>query len=395
MIHSRIGWPNVGIFGFQPLENSKPQRYTSNRITMGFLKSKLAKGILITILFIGAFRLCLPHAVKWFLNNKALKTMESYQGSVQDVEISFLKGAYAIDSLKIVKIEGEHKEPFVSIKRIDLGLEWKYLFKGKIVAEIICQQPIIHFDYSDVPETAQTGTEQDWPAMVREFFPVEINTFAMRNGAIYLTNLMTDPKTDFALDYFEFEINNLQNVITDTTETLPTNILFQASSREYGAKIDFKAKANLLKEIPDFDYNFSVENIELTAFNKQVEHYTDMTLETGKLSLFSEMAMKDKHFKGYLKPLVKDMRIFLPKEEGRTIGEWFKELFSEGAQEILENQDFQQFATKIPVEGDLENPESSVWTIIGNTLYNAYVDALKHQFDRTIDLEDAEKQKKE
>ena len=45
------------------------------------------------------------------------------------------------------------------------------------------------------------------------------------------------------------------------------------------------------------------------------------------------------------------------------------------ASELLENQPRNQFATMIPLEGDLSNPKFSILTIVGNVLRNAFIRA--------------------
>jgi len=53
----------------------------------------------------------------------------------------------------------------------------------------------------------------------------------------------------------------------------------------------------------------------------------------------------------------------------------FWEALVEGITDLFKNQPKDQFATVIPLEGDLTNPQTSLLTILGNVLRNAFIRA--------------------
>ena len=78
-------------------------------------------------------RLLLPYFVLRYVN-KTLADMGSYTGHVDDIDIQLIRGAYQIDGLRIRKVNGKIKEPFLYMPKTDLSIEWKSLFKGKLVS---------------------------------------------------------------------------------------------------------------------------------------------------------------------------------------------------------------------------------------------------------------------
>ena len=58
--------------------------------------------------------------------------------------------------------------------------------------------------------------------------------------------------------------------------------------------------------------------------------------------------------------------------------------------EIFENQPKDQFATKVPMEGDLSNPDTAILPAIWTIFRNAFINALNKSVDDTIEFGDTE-----
>ncbi|GAB3320409.1 hypothetical protein GCM10027299_13650 [Larkinella ripae] len=316
--------------------------------------------------------------------------MGAYTGHVEDVNIALIRGSYQIEDLRIRKINGKIKEPFLSVPTIDLSVEWRSLFKGALVAEVECFRPELNFAFSNNEQASQTGKELDWTQLVKDLLPIKINRFAAYDGKIDLVNLFEATKTDFSLEKFNVDIRNIRNV-EDKQSRLPSPVTASADVPGWGGTLKFDAGMNLLKQIPDFNYNMSLNSLQLVKLNDLAREYGNVDFERGTVSVVSEMAMNDGRFVGYFKPLTKDMKIFKLKEPGekRTVGRFFTELLAEGGSEILENQKRDQVATRIPLKGTVENTETEVWPIIIGVLRNAYVEAFTTEFDNTVTFKDA------
>ena len=351
-------------------------------------RKKIGIAIVGVISLLVILRILLPDFTKWYLNNRVLTELTSYTGRVGDVDMMLWRGAYCIDSLVIWKKDSDLSEPFIVAASTDLSIQWKALFDGEIVSEIESSGVHVHFAFNKDDDKSQTGTEEDWIEVVKEFTPVRINSFRIRDGSVAFSNVFAEPRTDIPVENFRLSISNIQNTLEADVDSLPSYIAASGTLEGYKGQMHLTADAYLLKEVPDFDYQLQVENIDLPSLNPLAQHYLKFDFERGDLSVFSEVAMKDSAYAGYIKPLVKDMRIFNWKEEGRPIGQWFREFFGEGIQEIFENQKRQQFATKIPVEGRVEDFEAGIWPAIANAFINAYIEAFEYQLDDTIDFED-------
>jgi hypothetical protein len=206
-----------------------------------------------------------------------------------------------------------------------------------------------------------------------------------------MTSLITQPKSDLSLQRFNAEIRNIRNV-EDQAKKLPSPVVASGDVPGYGGRMDFSANMNLLKEMPDFDYNLRFTDLQLVKLNPLAREYANIDFERGTMSVFSEMAMLNGKLNGYLKPLTKEMKIFKVNEhEGRTVGKFFTELLAQAGTAVLKNQKKDQVATRIPLSGTVEDIDTGFWPTLLGVLRNAYIEAFRGEFDNTITLQDAVK----
>lgn len=339
-------------------------------------------------------RLLLPYFVLRYVN-KTLADMGSYTGHVDDIDIQLIRGAYQIDGLRIRKVNGKIKEPFLYMPKTDLSIEWKSLFKGKLVSEVEAYEPVLNFAFSDDEASNQTGAEVDWTEYLKKLLPISINRFSVVNGKVNLTSLVTQPRADLSLQNFQADIHNIRNV-EDKDNKLPSPVVASGDVPGYGGKMNFSANMNLLKQMPDFDYNLEFSELQLVKVNPLARRYANIDFERGTMSVFSEMAMLNGKLNGYLKPLTKEMKIFkLNEHEGRSIGKFFTELIAQAGTAVLKNQKKDQVATRIPLNGTVDQVETAIWPTIFGVLRNAYIEAFRGEFDNNITLQDALKDVKE
>jgi len=345
------------------------------------------KRYLIPMLIIAAiilFRLLLPTMVKSYVNN-ALSDMPGYYGEVEDIDISLWRGAYVIDSLYLNKIDAGSQVPFISIIKTDISVEWKSLLQGRIVSEVYLTQPSVIYVFED-HEGSEVETElDDWTEVLTDLVPISINKLGITKGKLAFVQVVPDPNIDLQIYNITATATNLQNV-DDRSVKLPSTLTASGSSIGDGS-LQVDGKLNLLKIIPDMDISMSLEDAQATSLNDAFNHYAGLDFEEGTYSVYSEIAIADGYLKSYFKPILKDSKL-IGDEDG------FFERVWEGVagffKFILKNQKTDNIATKIPVEGDLNNTSTNVWSTIFNLIKNAWIEAFKGEIDENIEFEDAE-----
>lgn len=349
-----------------------------------YKKKRYTIPIIIVVLLV-AFRIYLPTLVKNNIN-KILADIPGYYGQIEDVDISLIRGAYVVNGMYLNKVNAKTQVPFLNFPKSDISIEWKSLFKGRIVSEIIMTSPEVIYIFEDqqAPTDEKTADVDDWTKALTEIVPIDINHFEVHDGKIAFVQLQADPNIDLNIDKIELYADNLRNV-KSAQGTLPSPI--HASGVTFGdGNMTLDGKINLIKEIPDMDLEFALKGSNATALNDMTRHYAGIDFEKGTFELYSEVAIADGYLQGYIKPMLTDSKL-IGKEDGflGVLWEGFVGFFKF----ILKNQTTDTLATKVPFEGDLNNVETGVWPTVINIFGNAWIKAFTGEVDGDIDFKDA------
>jgi len=349
-----------------------------------YKKKRYIIPIFLVILLI-AFRIYLPTLVKNYMND-VLANIPGYYGEVNDVDLSLWRGAYQLEGLYLNKKTAESEVPFLNFPETDISIEWRSLFKGKIVSEIEMHSPEVIYVFEDQERTSEEGEPdvEDWTKALTDIVPLDINNFQVYNGKLAFVQLQANPNIDLYINDLRLSAKNLRNVKQEN-KVLPSPITATGTSIGNG-KLNLDGKINLIKEIPDMDISLSLEEANATALNDFTNFYAGLDFESGSVGVFTEIAIADGYLKGYVKPLLTDTKL-IGKEDGflETLWEGFVGVFKF----ILKNQGTDTVATKVPIEGDLNQVGPKIFPTILNIFKNAWIQAFTGSVDDDIDYKDA------
>lgn len=351
---------------------------------------KSFKILIVVIVVLIGLRIYLPFWLTDYVN-KTLDSIPGYTGSISGVSLSLYRGAYQIHDLDLRKLEGDIPVPFVSIREIDLSVQWKALFKGSVVGEIVLKTPQVNFVAAKTEDKAtgevqsQTGEDVDWTEPIKELIPLKVNLFAIENGEIHFRDFSTKPEVDLYLTNISARATNLTNV-EDSTVALPSNLDFRANVLKQGT-MSINGGLNVLLPIPEMDLEAKIENVSLPDLNNFTKTYAWLDFSKGEINVYSEIIVKDNKMDGYVKPLITDIKVVNLKEDAKQPLKLIWESIAGVVIEIFENQKKDQFATRVPLQGDLSQPGTNVWNTIGNILKNAFIQAFRPQVDDDVAFE--------
>jgi len=336
------------------------------------------------VLLLVIIRLILPYVVLRLVNDRLAK-MKGYYGHVEDIDIALLRGAYKIDSIYLNKLDSNTNKqtPFFSAGVIDLSVEWKALFKGSVVGEMVFERPMITFTKDKVEPTKVTKDSSSFKDLKDDLMPLQINRVEINDGTIKYRDDTSKPKVDIALTNAQVLALNLRNSY-DSSSRLPASI--NATANVYEGDLRLNIKLNPLAEEPTFDLNTEIKNTNLVKLNEFFQAYAKVDVNKGRFGLYAEAAGKDGRFKGYVKPLIQDLDILGKEDRHDNILRKLWEGVVGTVGEVFENQREDQLATKVPFEGSLKNPDSNTWQAIGAVLQNAFIRAIQPSIDQEISL---------
>lgn len=359
------------------MDNKKKRGYRKKR----YVIPAIIIGILVIV------RLLLPTIVKKYVND-VLADIPGFYGHVEDIDISLIRGAYVIDSLYLNKVDAGSEVPFIKLEETDISVEWKSLFQGRIVSEIVLTRPQFIYVFEDqVQDEAADPDIDDWTKALTDLVPIDINNLKIIDGKAAFVQLTADPNIDLNLNQINLNATNLRNVLR-TERELPSQVTATAVSIGQG-RFKLDGKMDLVKEIPDMDISFSLQDANVTALNDFTNYYAGIDFAEGSFNVFSEMAIANGFLTGYIKPLLKDSKLISAEQDSflNTLWEGFVGFFKF----VLKNKGNNTLATKVPLEGDLNNVSTKVWPSIYNVFKNGWIQAFKGVVDNDVTYEDAEK----
>ena len=354
---------------------------------------KPLKITLIILMFLVCVRLILPYVILHFAN-KNLASMPGYYGHIEDIDLALIRGAYRIDSIYLNKQDTITKKQtrFFSASAIDLSLEWRALFHGAIVGELIFERPNLRFTREKVEPKDVEKDSSDLKELKDDFMPLQVNRFEILNGNVRYLDGTSKPKVDILMTNMHVVATNLRNSY-DSSKLLPAKVIARADL--YEGEFTFNLNINPLAKKPTFDLNAELKNTNLVLLNDFFKAYAKIDVNKGKFGMYTEVAAKDGSFKGYVKPIIKDLDVLGHEDRHDNIFRKMWEGLVGFVGQVFKNQSKDQVATKIPFEGRLDNPETNIWVTIINVLQNAFIQAIQPSIDSEINIASVEKPKPE
>jgi len=362
------------------------QKLRHNKPTGRHRLRKIAIWISAFLFVLIAIRAALPSVIRHLVNNK-LDSIPEYRGSIGDVDLSLYRGAYRIEDIALEKSDGDSSVPFFSADRVEFSVEWKALMRRSLVGEAELINPRLNFVVAHTEKESQTGIDSSWEERSKELFPLDINRFSIRGGVIRFRDLSRSPKVDIRLDGIEALAQGLTTRPSGDKD-LPATL--HATGKAMGrAEVRLDLNLDPLARQPTFDMDGELKNLDISLLNDFLKAYAGLDAEGGTFSLFTEIAASEGRFKGYAKPMVKDLKVFSPgdKDEGGLLESAWEALVA-GVGAVLENPEEKRVATQIPLSGSLENPEAGIWPTVGQLLRNAFIAALQPSLTHAIRFKD-------
>lgn len=379
-----------------PLKNTEYDITDMKNNLKKWAATRTGKVVLSILLLLIIARIALPYVILHYANRE-LASMDGYYGKINDIDVALYRGAYTIDSVYINKINEAtgKQDPFFSSHAIDLSLEWKSLFKGKIAGELVFDRPFIKFTKDKVELGDVARDTSDFRQLLQDLMPIQVNRCEINEGHVMYADYSTDPLVEIEAKHINALAQNLKNTYKKS-EVLPATL--QADANVYGGIVQLNMKMNPLAENTTFDMDFKVIDAQLPQMNTFFKAYANVDIHKGLFSMYMEAAAKEGKFVGYVKPFIRDLDVLDWKgqdKEDNFLRKVWEGVVGLGGK-IFENRKDDDVATKIPLSGSFgEGIKPNVITSLVTVIQNAFFNSLKPSIDNEINLHKVDEKEKE
>lgn len=329
-------------------------------------------------------RLLLPTLVLKYAN-RTLANLDGYYGQVADIDIALYRGAYQLDGFYLNKVDSASGDQtrFFAVREIDLSVEWRSLFHGAIVGELLFDAPELIFTKEKAEIDAVAKDTSDFRQLLKDFMPLRVNRFEVKNGSIHYTDSTASPLVDISLTQAYILAENLTNT-SRKDEKLPSTI--RAHAQAYEGTLSLDMRMNALAEHATFDLTAEIKGANLPDLNDFFVAYGRFDISKGTFGLYSEFAADGGRYKGYVKPIIKDLEVVGLEDRDDSFFQRAKEAIIGFVGKVLENPKEEQVATRVPIEGSFGKTDVLVWEAVWQILKNAFIEALMPNVDNAINI---------
>ena len=200
------------------------------------------------------------------------------------------------------------------------------------------------------------------------------------DGRIGFVNQAAKPPYNVFLDGTRLQLENLSNHFKEGPARARVTGRFMGSGPTQ-VQATFRPES----KGPDLDLTLSIENTDMRRMNDLLRAYGNFDVVAGNFSVYSEIKIRQGTIDGYVKPLFSDMKVYDRRQDAEK--SMFRKLYEGlvgGISGLLQNRPRSEVATKVPISGDVEAPQTSTWETIVRLIQNAFFKAILPGFEKEV-----------
>jgi len=207
---------------------------------------------------------------------------------------------------------------------------------------------------------------------------LKIDQLQLNNGRVaYRDDAGSTPYLIYITD-LGVRVSDLSNQTSEGASALKLDGLFMGSGKT-NLTGDFRPRPH---NPPDFAINLVVDNTQLPSLNDLLRRYGRFDVQSGLMSIYSQITVRDNQITGYVKPLFTNVQVYsYNKDKGKPVLHQAYELIVGGAAQLLRNHSSQAVATKVDLSGKFQQPNVSTWQAFIELAHNAFIQAIVPGFD--------------
>ena len=318
--------------------------------------------------------------VEWG-TRKTLSKVKGYSITYENAKLQPTRLNYAITKLKIIKKSaGGEKQPLVYVQKAEVGLHWKELLHGNVVAKMAVDGPKVNLIAANRKEDQQTNELPDLAKQLDALMPLRLDRIQVRRGEVTFIDKTQKEVPKVWLHGMEVTVENLATRAA-LARGEPTVVALSSGLQKKGELSAYITADPLAKGLW-FSGQVKAVGLDMNEFHDLLVSRSGFTLEEGTLDVFAEFNCRKNNLTGGVRPILKNPKV---KQVEGGVANWFKATFADVALDIFSDrvEGRNAVATTIPIEGNLKTgPEVQLWPTIFGVVRNAFVEGVTASFSQ-------------
>jgi hypothetical protein len=319
------------------------------------------------LLLLLAARLALDPYAAW-RTREALAGLEGYRGEFSSVSVSVLRLSYSVEGLKLVPEPRRGGETRVSFraKRIEIALAPGELVRRRVrVFRVELDEPKV-----EVRAAGGGGGKKRWDAELRERLsrepPRAYERIQVRRAEVGFSDESSGTPAVRLRDV-DLVVENAPTKL-ELANGEPT-LLEASGTLQRTGRVSVFVTADPFTRRVSFAGRGAVEGLELRDLAGLLARKTDVLPEKGTVDVFARFLAREGRLSGAVKPVLKDVEVKPARPGTPALKAWL----TDAALKISSRVPRRDAATGvIPIQGDLTDPKTDLWTTVWAVLRNAF-----------------------
>jgi hypothetical protein len=241
---------------------------------------------LLVLLIVASFFIDEP--LRRQIEPRANQRLDGY--TVRIGALDFHPLGFSIDFHNLVVAQNAHPDPpLAHIGELQASVHWRALLRGQLVANFTVDRPVLHVNLAHVrreADDAKPVSERGWQEALQELYPLEINEFKIRDGAVtYVDAAKTADEAQtrpLKLSQLNVLATNIRN-IRSRDRVYPSDIRAEATVFDQGRLLVDGHADFLAAPHPGVLALIKLDDIELDYFRPILARY-NFVMRRGSLS---------------------------------------------------------------------------------------------------------------
>ena len=201
---------------------------------------------------------------------------------------------------------------------------------------------------------------------------LEVDSVKLKNSQIGFENKGTTPPYRVFVSRLSLDLEHLSNQAGHETSLFHAQGAFMGSgATTLQGKVQSSAKP------ADFEVHLEVQDAKLPELNGLLQAHAGVDVAEGLFSVYTEIRVKNGQVEGYLKPLIKNLKIYdRQKDKEKPFGKRVEMHVLQFLAYLFRNHSSQAVATVVRLSGPTGGPKTNEWEVIRKLIGNGLSHAI-------------------
>jgi hypothetical protein len=243
--------------------------------------------------------------------------------------------------------------------------------------EVLCEDLRVDYVTSNATKAVELKHGQEAVKLAKSLrnaprLVLQMDTLRMTNGQIGFENKAAKPPYRLFMSKASLELTNLSNQANAGRSTFHSRGAFMGS----GTTV-VSGGARTTARPADFDVHLKLDDAKLPALNGFLQAHAGVDVADGLFSVYSEFTVKNGRVDGYVKPLIKNLKIYdRQKDKEKPFGKRVELHVLQFLASLFRNHSSQAVATVARISGSTGGPKTNEWEVIRKLIGNGLSHAI-------------------